>query len=284
MSRYYDDLAALQQYMRSIQKYETLSFEDEQELAERWVNKKDRRAANRLVNAHLRLVVKVAIGFRGYGLPLGEVIQEGNIGLMQAVARFDPTKGFRLSTYAMWWIKASIQEYILHSWSLVKIGTTAAQKKLFFNLRKMRNKLREMNDDQLSAESVAFIAKELGVREDEVIAMDQRLMSGDQSLNAVISSDVGSEWMDWLVEESPSQEEHYGDLEVFNIRHRALKGALDKLDERERNILVARRLVDNAKTLEDLSQEYGISRERVRQLEVRAFNKVKKHMMHAAAA
>lgn len=283
MSRYYDDLAALQQYMRSIQKYDTLSFEDEQALAERWVNNKDRRAANRLVNAHLRLVVKVAIGFRGYGLPLAEVIQEGNIGLMQAVVRFDPSKGFRLSTYAMWWIKASIQEYILHSWSLVKIGTTAAQKKLFFNLRKMRNKLREMNDDQLSAESVTFIAKELGVREDEVIAMDQRLMSGDQSLNAVISSDVGSEWMDWLVEESPSQEEHYGDLEVFNIRHRALKGALEKLDDRERSILVARRLIDNAKTLEDLSQEYGISRERVRQLEVRAFNKVKKHMMHAAA-
>ena len=282
MSRYNEDLESLQQYMRSIQKYATLSFEEEQDLARRWRDNHDRRAAHKLVNAHLRLVVKVALGFRGYGLPLSEVIQEGNIGLMQAVARFDPDKGFRLSTYAMWWIKASIQEYILHSWSLVKIGTTAAQKKLFFNLRKLRGKLREVNDEHLSPESIEYIAETLGVKTEEVIGMDQRLMSSDQSLNAAISSDVGSEWMDWLEEEGPNQEQVYSEKQEFVSRHTALQDALTKLDERERDIIVARRLREDTITLEDLSQRYGISRERIRQLEVRAFNKLKKYMAVAA--
>ena len=278
MSRYSEDIESLQQYMGAIQKYATLTFDEEQELARRLRDKGDRRAAHKLVNSHLRLVVKVALSFRGYGLPLSEVIQEGNIGLMQAVVRFDPDKGFRLSTYAMWWIKASIQEYILHSWSLVKIGTTAAQKKLFFNLRKLRNKLRELNDDTLTDESIEFIAKELDVKPEEVISMDQRLMGGDQSLNAMISSDVGSEWMDWLEDEGPSQEEVYGERQMFTHRHEELKRALDKLDDRERDILIARRLREQSITLEELSQQYGISRERIRQLEVRAFNKLKKFM------
>ena len=284
MSRYHEELASLQQYMRSIQKYETLSFEEEQELGNNWFETKNRRAADKLIKSHLRLVVKVALGYRGYGLPISEIIQEGNIGLMQAVARFDPTKGFRLSTYAMWWIKASIQEYILHSWSLVKIGTTAAQKKLFFNLRKLRNRLREVNDENMSEESINFIAKELNVKPEEVMQMEQRMMGSDQSLNAFISNDVGSEWVDWLTEEGPSQEETYAEMEVFEIRHKTLAEAMEELDERERAILQARHLSEDTKTLEDLSQEYGISRERVRQLEVRAFNKVKKYMIHNSAA
>ena len=278
MSKYSEDIESLQQYMRSIQKYQTLSYEDEQALAYRWVNDNDRRAVHKLVNAHLRLVVKVALGFRGYGLPLGELIQEGNIGLMQAVVRFDPDKGFRLSTYAMWWIKASMQEYILHSWSMVKIGTTAAQKKLFFNLRKMRAKLMEMNDDNLSTESIDYIANKLGVKPDEVMIMDQRLMGNDQSLNAMISPEIGSEWMDWLEEEGPSQEEVFGEREIFGQRHEDLKSALDKLDDRERDIIIARRLQNDNVTLDDLSKRLDISRERVRQIEVRAFDKLKKIM------
>ena len=282
MSRYYEDMQTLQQYMSAIQKYETLSFDEEQALARRWRDQKDRRAAHKLVNSHLRLVVKVALSFRGYGLPVSEIIQEGNIGLMQAVARFDPDKGFRLSTYAMWWIKASIQEYILHSWSLVKIGTTAAQKKLFFNLRKLRNRLREVSDESLSDAGIEYIAKTLGVKPEEVIGMDHRMMGSDQSLNATISDEVGSEWMDWLEDERPNQEQNMGDREEFTLRHEALKDALTHLDDRERDILIARRLVENAVTLEDLSQRYGISRERVRQLEVRAFNKLCKFMNLAA--
>ena len=278
MSRYFEDIESLQKYMQGIQQYATLSFEEEQALAVRWRDKKDRRAAHKLINSHLRLVVKVAMGYRGYGLPVGELIQEGNVGLMHAVTRFDPEKGFRLSTYAMWWIKASIQEYILHSWSLVKIGTTAAQKKLFFNLRKMRNRLRELNDDHLSQEAIDIIAKELGVKPEEVVGMDQRLMSGDQSLNAFISDEVGSEWMDWIVEERPNQEESFSDNQIYRQRSGALHSALGKLDERERDIFVARRLREEAVTLEDLSHRYGISRERVRQLEMRAFNKVRKFM------
>ncbi|MBI1362628.1 MAG: RNA polymerase sigma factor RpoH [Proteobacteria bacterium] len=283
MARYTEDMKAVQQYINSIQQYATLSFEEEQDLARRWLEKKERKAAHRLINSHLRLVVKVAIGFRGYGLPLSELIQEGNIGLMHAVTRFDPDKGFRLSTYAMWWIKASIQEYILHSWSLVKIGTTAAQKKLFFNLRKLRNRLREVENEALSEEAIEIIAHELGVKTEEVIGMDQRMMSGDQSLNAMISADVGSEWMDWLVEERPNQEESYSETEIFSMRHASLKEALTQLDERERDILIARRLREEVITLEDLSHRYGISRERVRQLEVRAFNKIRKFMVKKAA-
>ena len=275
----------LQQYLNSIQHYETLSFEDEQDLARSWRNEHNRGAAHKLANAHLRLVVKVALGFKGYGLPMGEVIQEGNIGLMHAITRFDPDKGFRLSTYAMWWIRASIQEYVLNSWSLVKIGTTAAQKKLFFNLRKMRNKLQEMHSEDLSPESVTFIANELGVKEEEVISMGQRMSSGDQSLNAGISDENGGEWMDWLVDDEANQEQTYSDNQIAQQRRDSLKNALEKLDERERTIFVARRLSDedHTPTLEDLSETFNISRERVRQLEVRAFNKLKKHMAPEAA-
>lgn len=270
----------LQQYLNSIQHYQTLSFENEQELARDWRNNGNRNAAHRLVNAHLRLVVKVALGFKGYGLPMSEVIQEGNIGLMHAIKRFDPDKGFRLSTYAMWWIRASIQEYVLNSWSLVKIGTTAAQKKLFFNLRKIRNKLKEISDEELSEEAVNYISEELNVKPKEVLQMNQRMMSSDQSLNASINDENGGEWQDWLVEESDNQEVVYGKKETTIIRRKSLQEALEKLDERERKILIARRLTEKevTPTLEDLSETFGISRERVRQLEVRAFNKVKKMM------
>lgn len=270
----------LQQYLNSIQHYKTLSFEKEQELARDWKNNGNRRAANRLVNAHLRLVVKVALGFKGYGLPMSEVIQEGNIGLMHAIKRFDPDKGFRLSTYAMWWIRASIQEYVLNSWSLVKIGTTAAQKKLFFNLRKIRNKLKEISDEELSQEAVDYISNELNVKPKEVLQMNQRMMSSDQSLNAFINDENGGEWQDWLVEESDNQEEVFSKKQTTVIHRKSLQDALDKLDERERKILIARRLTEKevTPTLEDLSMKFGISRERVRQLEVRAFNKVKKLM------
>lgn len=275
-----DSRNILQQYLNSIQHYQTLSFEEEQELARKWKNGKDRLAAHKLVNAHLRLVVKVALGFKGYGLPINEIIQEGNIGLMQAIRRFDPDKGFRLSTYAMWWIRASIQEYVLNSWSLVKIGTTAAQKKLFFNLRKIRNKLNEMSEENLSEEAVMHIAEKLDVKPEEVEQMNQRMMSSDQSLNAFIGDENGGEWQDWLVEESANQEEVYDHKETSQIRRKSLQEALEKLDERERKIFIARRLTEREKTptLEDLSAHFGISRERVRQLEVRAFNKIKKLM------
>tara|TARA_R110000868_G_scaffold190862_1_gene434900 strand:+ start:200384 stop:201238 length:855 start_codon:yes stop_codon:yes gene_type:complete len=275
-----DNRNILQHYLNSIQHYQTLSFEQEQDFARDWRNNHNRSAAHKLVNAHLRLVVKVALGFKGYGLPIGEIIQEGNIGLMQAIRRFDPDKGFRLSTYAMWWIRASIQEYVLNSWSLVKIGTTAAQKKLFFNLRKIRNKLKEMSDEQLSLNAVDYISQELDVKPEEVEQMNQRMMSSDQSLNAFINDDSGGEWQDWLVEESDNQEQVYDQKQTTTIRRKSLQEALNKLDERERKILVARRLTEKevTPTLEDLSSKFGISRERVRQLEVRAFNKVQKMM------
>lgn len=284
MAKYTEDNAALKQYIASIQKYETLSFEEEQELAHAWRDHKDAQAAHKLINAHLRLVVKVALGFRGYGLPVSEIIQEGNIGLMQAIVRFDPERGFRLSTYAMWWIKASIQEYILHSWSLVKIGTTAAQKKLFFNLRKMRNQIQEVQTDQLTDDQVKQIAEALDVKESEVIGMSQRLTSGDQSLNSFVSDDVGSEWVDWLADDKPNQEEIFSRNEIYMQRHDALKRALEELNDREREIFMRRRLKENGDTLEVLSQRFGISRERVRQLEARAFAKVQKHMQAALAA
>lgn len=275
-----DGRNVLQQYLSSIQHFQTLSFEDEQELARKYKITGSMNAANKLINAHLRLVVKVALGFKGYGLPVNEVIQEGNVGLMHAINRFDPDKGYRLSTYAMWWIRASIQEYVLNSWSLVKIGTTAAQKKLFFNLRKLRNKLQDASVEDLTHDAVVQIADELGVKQEEVISMNQRMMSSDQSLNAHINDEAGGEWQDWLVEERDDQEEVYGKKEETVIRRHALKDALDKLDDRERHILVSRRLNEKEKTptLEDLSVHYGISRERVRQLEMRAFNKLKKIM------
>lgn len=275
-----DGRNVLQQYLSSIQHFETLSFEDEQELARKFKKSGSMNAANKLINAHLRLVVKVALGFKGYGLPVNEVIQEGNVGLMHAINRFDPDKGYRLSTYAMWWIRAAIQEYVLNSWSLVKIGTTAAQKKLFFNLRKLRNKLQDASIEDLTHDSVQKIAEELGVKESEVTSMSQRMTSSDQSLNAQINDDAGGEWQDWLVEERDSQEEVYGQKEETQIRRKALTEALDKLDARERHILVCRRLNEKEKTptLEDLSIHYGISRERVRQLEMRAFGKLQKIM------
>lgn len=271
----------LQQYLNGIQDFQTLSFEEEQELARQYKSNGSRRAANKLINAHLRLVVKVALGFKGYGLPVNEVIQEGNVGLMHAINRFDPDKGYRLSTYAMWWIRASIQEYVLNSWSLVKIGTTAAQKKLFFNLRKLRNMLQSGSIESITQETVTAIAKELDVKEQDVVNMNQRMMSGDQSLNAQINDDAGGEWQDWLVEERDNQEETYTQKEETVIRRKALKEALDQLDARERYIITTRRLSEkeNALTLEDLSVHYGISRERVRQLEVRAFSKLQKLMV-----
>lgn len=284
MAKYTEDNAALKQYIASIQKYETLSFEEEQELAKDWRDNKTAASAHKLINSHLRLVVKVALGFRGYGLPVSEIIQEGNIGLMQSIVRFDPDRGFRLSTYAMWWIKASIQEYILHSWSLVKIGTTAAQKKLFFNLRKMRNQIQEVQTEQLTADQVTHIAEALNVKESEVIGMSQRLTSSDQSLNSFVSDEVGSEWVDWLADDKPNQEEIFSRNEIYMQRHDALKGALEELNDREREIFMRRRLKESVDTLEVLSQRFGISRERVRQLEARAFAKVQKHMQSALVA
>ncbi len=286
MSYYNNDSDMLKHYLRQIQNFEPLSFEEEQELARKWRDEKDYEAADKLMQSYLRLVVKVALGFKGYGLPVSEVIQEGNIGLMQAILRFDPDRGFRLSTYAMWWIRAAIQEYVLTNWSLVKIGTTAAQKKLFFNLRRMKNKLREISEEDLSPEAIKIISKELGVKPEEVRSMEQRMISSDQSLNSTINSEVGSEWMDWLVEERPDQEEIYGEKELLIQRRKVLQEALENLDEREREILVCRRLRDSSEqpTLEQLSQHFGISRERVRQLEMRAFSKIKKFMRSESQA
>jgi RNA polymerase sigma-32 factor len=234
------------------------------------------------VTSHLRLVAKIAMGYRGYGLPLGELISEGNVGMMQAVKRFDPERGFRLATYAMWWIRASIQEYILHSWSLVKIGTTAAQKKLFFNLRKIKGQMKAIEDGDLAPEKVKQIAERLDVTEDDVITMNRRLAAHDHSLNAPIRNDSdGGEWQDWLADDSDSQETVMGEHEEYQQRHQLLTSAMHNLTERERHILTERRLKDEPSTLEDLSQQYGISRERVRQIEARAFEKLQKSMKNA---
>ena len=284
MTNFVDSDMILQKYLSQIQKYEPLSFEEEQALAHRWRDHGDELAAHKLMQSYLRLVVKVALGFKGYQLPLTEVIQEGNIGLMQAIARFEPERGFRLSTYAMWWIRASIQEYILNNWSMVRIGTTAAQKKLFFNLRRLRNQLREVSNGELNDDAADMIATELGVKKTEVMAMEQRLSRNDQSLNVSMNDESDSQWMDMLVEESPNQEEVYSEDQILNQRREALASALEQLDEREREIFTARQLQDDHKapTLEILSQQFGISRERVRQLEKRALDKIKKHI-HAAA-
>ena len=240
------------------------------------------QAAHRLVTSHLRLVAKIAMGYRGYGLPLSELISEGNVGMMQAVKRFDPDRGFRLATYAMWWIRAAIQEYILHSWSLVKMGTTAAQKKLFFNLRKLKGQLQAMEEGDLSPEHLNKIATELDVPEADVISMNRRLASPDHSLNAPLRSDSEGEWQDWLVDESESQETRLADRQELGLRRDLLEKAMTHLNDRERHILTERRLRDNPTTLEDLSQQYGISRERVRQIEVRAFEKLQKAIKTAA--
>ncbi|WP_299443142.1 RNA polymerase sigma factor RpoH [uncultured Rhodospira sp.] len=272
----------LSRYLQNIRKYPMLAPDEEYMLAKRYRDTEDSDAAHRLVSSHLRLVAKIAMGYRGYGLPMGEVISEGNVGLMQAVKRFDPDRGFRLATYAMWWIRASIQEYILHSWSLVKMGTTAAQKKLFFNLRKMKGQLQLMEDGDLPFESVTEIATKLGVPEQDVVNMNRRLGSPDHSLNAPVRMDGEGEWQDWLVDDGESQESMLADHEELGQRRDLLARAMDTLNQRERHILTERRLSEEPMTLEDLSREYGISRERVRQIEVRAFEKLQQWMHRAA--
>ncbi len=267
----------LTRYLEEIRKFPMLAPDEEYMLAKSWREHGDRDAAHRLVTSHLRLVAKIAMGYRGYGLPIAEVISEGNVGLMQAVKRFEPEKGFRLATYAMWWIRASIQEYILRSWSLVKMGTTAAQKKLFFNLRKAKSQISALEDGDLRPDQVSQIATKLGVSEQDVVDMNRRL-SGDASLNAPLREDAdgGGEWQDWLVDDQESQEERFAENEELNNRRTALAGALGVLNERERRIFEARRLSDDPVTLEELASEFGVSRERVRQIEVRAFEKVQK--------
>ncbi len=265
--------SGLSRYLNEIRRFPMLQPEEEYMLAKRWREHEDPDAAHRLVTSHLRLVAKIAMGYRGYGLPIGEVISEGNVGLMQAVKRFEPDKGFRLATYAMWWIRASIQEYILRSWSLVKMGTTASQKKLFFNLRKAKSQISALEEGDLRPDQVDIIATRLGVSKQDVIDMNRR-MSGDASLNAPLREEGEGEWQDWLVDASASQENLLVDREESNNRHGALHSALGVLNERERRIFEARRLSDDPITLEDLSDEFNISRERVRQIEVRAFEKV----------
>ena len=272
--------ASLNRYLSEVRKFPLLAPEEEYMLAKRWQEHQDPAAATRLVTSHLRLVAKIAMGYRGYGLPVAELIAEGNIGLMQGVKKFEPDRGFRLATYAMWWIKASIQEYILRSWSLVKIGTTAAQKKLFFNLRRMKGKLAAIEDGDLHPDDVKKIATDLGVPEDDVVQMNRRMAKGgDTSLNAPLREDGEGEWQDWLADEGPTQDVTVADKQEADIRHDLLREALLTLNERERHILTQRRLIDEPQTLEDLSQEYDISRERVRQIEVRAFEKLQKEML-----
>lgn len=272
----------LSRYLQRIREFPMLSPEVELDLARRWVEDEDADAMHEMVNSHLRLVAKIAMGYRGYGLPVGELISEGNIGMMQAVKRFDPERGFRLSTYAMWWIRAAIQEYILHSWSLVKIGTTASQKKLFFNLRKVKAQLKALDDGDLPPEHVTTIATRLKVSDADVVSMNRRLAAPDQSLNAPLREEGEGEWQDWLVEESGNQETLVGNREEGEGRHVLLTQAMDGLSERERDILIERRLKDSPSTLQNLSQHYGISRERVRQIEVRAFEKIQKSVRNAA--
>jgi RNA polymerase sigma-32 factor len=272
----------LQRYLQEIRQFPMLQPEEEFMLAKRWREHGDRQAAHKLVTSHLRLVAKIAMGYRGYGLPIGEVISEGNVGLMQAVKRFEPDKGFRLATYAMWWIKASIQEFILRSWSLVKMGTTASQKKLFFNLRKVKGQIQALEEGDLRPDQVAEIARRLGVPQEDVISMNRRL-SGDASLNAPVRLDAEGEWQDWLVDEAEDQEQTLARGEESAMRHEMLSEAMQKLNDRERRVFEARRLRDDPMTLEDLSQEFGVSRERIRQIEVRAFEKVQKAVKAAAA-
>jgi RNA polymerase sigma-32 factor len=265
--------SGLSRYLSEIKRFPMLEPQEEYMLAKRWREHGDREAAHKLVTSHLRLVAKIAMGYRGYGLPIGEVISEGNVGLMQAVRRFEPDKGFKLATYAMWWIRASIQEYILRSWSLVKMGTTASQKKLFFNLRKAKSRISALEDGDLRDDQVTTIATRLGVAKQDVIDMNRRL-GGDASLNAPLREDGDGEWQDWLVDDAPDQESVLADREESDVRLAALKSALRVLNPRERRIFEARRLAEDPVTLEELSTEFGVSRERVRQIEVRAFEKV----------
>ncbi|MDT8758171.1 RNA polymerase sigma factor RpoH [Sphingomonas psychrotolerans] len=275
--------ASLNRYLAEIKKFPILAPEQEYMLAKRFQEHGDPDAAAQLVTSHLRLVAKIAMGYRGYGLPVSELISEGNIGLMQGVKKFEPDRGFRLATYAMWWIRASIQEFILRSWSLVKMGTTAAQKKLFFNLRRMKAKLDAFEDGDLSPEHLAKIATDLGVTEEEVTSMNRRMaMGGDTSLNVPMREDGEGQWQDWLQDDSQLQDEAVAEAQEADVRHEMLTEALDDLNEREKHILTERRLTDDPKTLEELSQVYGVSRERVRQIEVRAFEKLQKAMMRLA--
>jgi RNA polymerase sigma-32 factor len=275
--------AGLNRYLAEIKKFPILTPEEEYMLAKRWTEHQDTEAAARLVNSHLRLVAKIAMGYRGYGLPLSELISEGNIGLMQGVKKFEPERGFRLATYAMWWIRASIQEFILRSWSLVKMGTTAAQKKLFFNLRRMKNRIEAFEEGDLKPEDVTKIATDLGVSEEDVISMNRRMaMGGDTSLNVPLRDDSEGTWQDFLVDTEPLQDERVADAEESQVRHALLVEAMQALNDRERHILTERRLRDDPKTLEELSQVYDVSRERIRQIEVRAFEKLQKALMNLA--
>ncbi|SFG14769.1 RNA polymerase, sigma 32 subunit, RpoH [Palleronia marisminoris] len=275
----------LNRYMQEIRRFPMLEPDEEYMLAKRWVEHEDTEAAHKLVTSHLRLAAKIAMGYRGYGLPQAEVISEANVGLMQAVKRFDPEKGFRLATYAMWWIRASIQEYILRSWSLVKLGTTSAQKKLFFNLRKAKNRIGALEEGDLRPENVKQIANDLGVTEAEVISMNRRMAGSDASLNATISNDGegSAQWQDWLEDEDANQADDYAEKDELQTRRALLGKAMDVLNERERDILTQRRLQDQPVTLEELSGVYDVSRERIRQIEVRAFDKLQKRMTELAS-
>ncbi|MDP3740640.1 MAG: RNA polymerase sigma factor RpoH [Hyphomonadaceae bacterium] len=274
----------LSRYLSEIRKFPLLEKNEEFMLAKRWAEHQDSDAAEQMVTSHLRLVAKIAMGYRGYGLPMGEVISEGNVGLMQAVKKFDPDKGFRLATYAMWWIRAAIQEYILRSWSLVKLGTTAAQKKLFFNLRRLKGEIQALEDGDLRPENVTTIATKLGVTEAEVTSMNRRMSAGgDASLNAPIGGmDGEAEWQDWIADDSPGQAEVMANKDEYGARMELLEEAMESLNERERHIINERRLKDEPTTLEDLSAQYNVSRERIRQIEVRAFEKLQKAMRDAA--
>jgi RNA polymerase sigma-32 factor len=275
--------AGLNRYLAEIKKFPILAPEEEYMLAKRWTEHQDTDAAAKLVNSHLRLVAKIAMGYRGYGLPTAELISEGNIGLMQGVKKFEPERGFRLATYAMWWIRASIQEYILRSWSLVKMGTTAAQKKLFFNLRRMKNQIEAFEDGDLKPADVTKIATDLGVSEEDVISMNRRMaMGGDTSLNVSLREEGDGQWQDWLVDTEPLQDERVADAQETQVRHELLVEAMSALNDREKHILTERRLTDEPKTLEELSQVYDVSRERIRQIEVRAFEKLQKALMGLA--
>jgi RNA polymerase sigma-32 factor len=277
--------ASLNRYLSEIRKFPILTPEQEYMLAKRYSEHGDTEAAAQLVTSHLRLVAKIAMGYRGYGLPVSELISEGNIGLMQGVKKFEPDRGFRLATYAMWWIRASIQEFILRSWSLVKMGTTAAQKKLFFNLRRMKNSIEAFEDGDLKPEDVTKIATDLGVSEDDVISMNRRMaMGGDTSLNVPMREDGEGQWQDWLADTDPLQDERVADAQERDMRHGMLVEAMEDLNDREKTILAERRLTEEPKTLEELSQVYGVSRERVRQIEVRAFEKLQKAMHRIAGA
>ena len=274
----------LNRYLQEVRKFPMLDRDEEFMLAKRWIEQQDSNAAEKMVTSHLRLVAKIAMGYRGYGLPIGEVISEGNVGLMQAVKKFDPDKGFRLSTYAMWWIRAAIQEYVLRSWSLVKMGTTAAQKKLFFNLRRLKGQMKAIDDGDLTPDHVAKIATKLGVKEEEVTSMNRRMgHGGDASLNVSIGGEDGSsEWQDWLQDDTDSQEEILGQDQEHNAKMELLKKAMSALNEREQDIISKRRLADKPMTLEELAVIYDVSRERIRQIEARAFEKLQEAMVSSA--